>query len=74
MALHTTYANEFTAMVMRRAAELHAQGLSEGPLDTGTFGELMLYLGRKPASVLASFLVEEGDLVGTTLYVGGDEP
>lgn len=74
MSLHITYANEFTTLVMRRAQELHAEGLTEGPLDAATFGELMLYLGRKPARTLASFRVEEGALAGMTLYVGGDAP
>ena len=58
------YSDEFKALVYTRAQELHAQGLLEGVLEHEIFGELMVYIDRKPTSVLYSASGVEGPLAG----------
>lgn len=69
-----TYSNEFKASAYERAEELFQQGLMEGELDTKHFGKLVVYIDRKPASVLFSAQGAEGPLAGHMVYVGGDAP
>lgn len=73
MSLQATFSNDLLSLMLRRAEELHARGLREGVLDEATFGELMLYIGYKPASVLVSIQVQEGPLAGITVHAGGEE-
>ena len=67
-----TYSNDFKASAYLRAEELFQQGLMEGALDTKHFGKLMVYIDRKPASVLFSAQGAEGPLDGHMVYVGSD--
>ena len=73
MTFQITHSNPFTQQIMDRAEALHAQSLEEGVLDQDIFGELMVYIGRKPKSVLAALDIQEGPLAGRTVYCGGDE-
>jgi len=74
MTFQVTHSNAFTQQIIDRAEALHAQGLEEGVLDQDTFGELMVYIDRKPKSVLTALDVTEGPLAGRTVYCGGEEP
>ena len=73
MTIQITFSDEFKARVYARAEELHAQGLTQGPVEDELFGELMLYIDHKPALVLFSATGVEGALAGRTIYVGGEE-
>ncbi|MCB0782564.1 MAG: hypothetical protein KDC03_23995 [Flavobacteriales bacterium] len=74
MSFHTSFYDEFKAQVYTRAEELHAQGLAEGTLEHEIFGELIVYIDRKPSMVLFSATGVEGPLAGKKVYVGGEEP
>jgi len=69
-----SFSDEYKAQVYTRAEELHAQGLSEGVLEHEVFGELMVYIDRKPTSALFSATGLEGSLAGKSVYVGSNEP
>lgn len=73
MSFQITHSKAFTQQIIDRAEALHTQGLEEGVLDQDTFGELMVYIDRKPKSVLAASDVTEGPLAGRTVYCGGEE-
>lgn len=74
MSIQFTFGREFEARVYERAEELHAQGLTEGSLDDKDFGQLTVYIDRKPKSVLFFANGVEGPLEGQTVYVGSNEP
>lgn len=74
MSFELSFSDEFKAQVYTRAEELNAQGLSEGALEHDVFGELMVYIDRKPALVLFSATGVEGPMASKAVYVGGEEP
>ena len=73
MTFQITHSKAFTQQIIDRAEALHAQGLEEGVLDQDTFGELMVYITRKPKSVLTALEVKEGPLAGRTVYCAGED-
>lgn len=73
MSIQINFGREFEARVYARAEELQAQGLDEGTLDDKTFGQLTVYIDRKPRSVLYSATGVDGPLKGHSIYCGADD-
>lgn len=68
------YSEEFENMILSKAIELEANGLSEGPLQEGKFKDITVYLNKVPAFCLYKCTIskEAPFLTGKTICAGAD--
>ena len=68
------YSEEFENMIISKANELEALGLTEGILDEKTLGGIKVYIDKVPALCMYKALMKKDTplLAGKTICVGAD--
>lgn len=68
------YGEEFENMILSKAIELEEKGHLEGPLDSGKFIDIIVYLDKVPAYCLYKCTIsnESPFLKGKTICAGAD--
>ena len=68
MNLEVSFTEEFKSIVQKKAEELISSGKTEGNVSDSFYGNLRIFVGSKPASVLFSAQID-----GNDIYVGGEQ-
>lgn len=66
----------FEKTVILKALEMVKEGKTEGEVDSKHFGQLGIFIDRKPDLVMLTYRGTEysPELYGKTIYVGGNQP
>lgn len=68
MEIQSTFSEEFKEVVRKKATDLISSGQEEGELEDDFYGPLMIFVDKKPKTVLFSAEVD-----GHQIYVGGEQ-